>query len=56
MLDLSKIASKDPEEAWEMVKRADADGDLDDFREVRFHMAESGKRNSSTDRHPHFRL
>jgi len=41
VLDLSKIATKDPEEAWEMVKRADAEGDLDDFREVRFPVAES---------------
>jgi hypothetical protein len=44
VLDLSKIANKDPEEAWEMVKRADAEGDLDDFREVRFHVARSGMR------------
>ena len=35
MLDLSNVASKDPEEAWAMLIKADAEGDLDDFREVR---------------------
>lgn len=47
VLDLSKIATKHPEEAWEMVKRADAEGDLDDFREVRFPVADLGE-NSGT--------
>lgn len=44
MLDLSKIADKTPEEAWEMLARADAEGDLDDFREVRFDVAQCRKR------------
>lgn len=34
VLDLSKIASKSPEEAWDLLKAAAAEGDLDDFREV----------------------
>ena len=58
MLDQSKVADKDPEEAWEQVKRADAEGDLDDFREVRSDRPtepQELEENSpaSTDRHRH---
>lgn len=34
MLDLSKIPDKSPEESWNLLKTAAAEGDLDDFREV----------------------
>ena len=35
LLDWSKIADKTPDDAWEGMKVADADRDLDDLREVR---------------------
>ncbi|KAI9826675.1 MAG: hypothetical protein M1819_007309 [Sarea resinae] len=33
VFDLSKIPDMDPDEAWEMLKKADAERDLDDFRD-----------------------
>ena len=35
VLDLSKVANKSPDDAWDALKVADASRDLDDFREVR---------------------
>lgn len=40
MLDLSKVSDKKPEEAWELVKKADAERELDDFRDVGLHGAD----------------
>ena len=35
VLDLSKIESKSPEEAWDALLKADKSQDLDDIRDVR---------------------
>lgn len=40
MLDLSNVLDKKPEEAWELVKKADAERELDDFRDVGLHGAD----------------
>lgn len=40
VVDMSNIPNKSPEEAWNLLKAADAEGDLDDFREVTILLAE----------------